>query len=132
MDKPAENSALKRLKNHYRLVIMNEDTYEEVIKFKLTRTSVYIMLSSIFILMIGITASLIIFTPLKYYLPNTGYGNVKELREYRQLKMRTDSMEQALQQQDKYLGNIQKILSGNVVMQDTNKLVLPKSEIDLK
>ena len=132
MDKPAENSALKRLKNHYRLVIMNEDTYEEVIKFKLTRTSVYIMLSSIFILMIGITASLIIFTPLKYYLPNTGYGNVKELREYRQLKIRTDSMEQALQQQDKYLGNIQKILSGNVVMQDTNKLVLPKSEIDLK
>ena len=132
MDKPAENSALKRLKNHYRLVIMNEDTYEEVIKFKLTRTSVYIMLSSIFILMIGITASLIIFTPLKYYLPNTGYGNVKELREYRQLKIRTDSMEQALQQQDKYLGNIQKILSGNVVVQDTNKLVLPKSEIDLK
>ena len=132
MDKTAGNSALKRLKNHYRLVIMNEDTYEEVIKFKLTRTSVYIMLSSIFILMIGITASLIIFTPLKYYLPNTGYGNVKELREYRQLKMRTDSMEQALQQQDKYLGNIQKILSGNVVMQDTNKLVLPKSEIDLK
>ena len=132
MDKPAGNSALKRLKNHYRLVIMNEDTYEEVIKFKLTRTSVYIMLSSVFILMIGITASLIIFTPLKYYLPNTGYGNVKELREYRQLKIRTDSMEQALQQQDKYLGNIQKILSGNVVMQDTNKLVLPKSEIDLK
>ena len=132
MDKPAENSALKRLKNHYRLVIMNEDTYEEVIKFKLTRTSVYIMLSSIFILMIGITASLIIFTPLNYYLPNTGYGNVKELREYMQLKIRTDYMEQALQQQDKYLGNIQKILSGNVVMQDTNKLVLPKSEIDLK
>lgn len=132
MDKPAGNSALKRLKNHYRLVIMNEDTFEEVIKFKLTRTSVYIMLSSVFILMIGITASLIIFTPLKYYLPNTGYGNVKELREYRQLKIRTDSMEQALQQQDKYLGNIQKILSGNVVMQDTNKLVLPKSEIDLK
>ena len=132
MDKPAGNSALKRLKNHYRLVIMNEDTYEEVIKFKLTRTSVYIMLSSVFILMIGITASLIIFTPLKYYLPNTGYGNVKELREYRQLKIRTDSMAQALQQQDKYLGNIQKILSGNVIKQDTNKLVLPKSEIDLK
>ena len=132
MDKPAGNSALKRLKNHYRLVIMNEDTYEEVIKFKLTRTSVYIMLSSVFILMIGITASLIIFTPLKYYLPNTGYGNVKELREYRQLKIRTDSMAQALQQQDKYLGNIQKILSGNVIRQDTNKLVLPKSEIDLK
>ena len=90
------------------------------------------MLSSVFILMVGITASLIIFTPLKYYLPNTGYGNVKELREYRQLKIRTDSMEQALRQQDKYLGNIQKILSGNMVKQDTNKLVLPKSEIDLK
>ena len=125
---PDVNNTLKRLRSHYRLVIMNEDTFEEVVKFKLTRMGVYIVLSTVFILMVGLTASLIVFTPLKYYLPGTGMGNAKQIKEYRQLKIRTDSMEQALKYQDNYLKNIQKVLQGNVKELDTNKIVLPKVE----
>ena len=128
MSMPDVNNTLKRLRSHYRLVIMNEDTFEEVVKFKLTRMGVYIVLSTVFILMVGFTASLIIFTPLKYYLPGTGMGNAKQIKEYRQLKIRTDSMEQALKYQDNYLKNIQKVLQGNVKELDTNKIVLPKVE----
>jgi len=128
MSMPDVNNTLKRLRSHYRLVIMNEDTFEEVVKFKLTRMGVYIVLSTVFILMVGLTASLIIFTPLKYYLPGTGMGNAKQIKEYRQLKIRTDSMEQALKYQDNYLKNIQKVLQGNVKALDTNKIVLPKVE----
>ncbi len=122
------NSTLKRLRNHYRLVIMNEDTYEEVVKFKLTRLSVYIAFSTLFILMVGLTAALIIFTPLKYYLPGVGYGNAKQLKEYRELKIRTDSMEQALQYQHRYFNDLQKVLQGNISKLDTNKLAIPKVE----
>ena len=121
-------NTLKRLRNHYRLVIMNEDTYEEVVKFKLTRMSVYIAFSTLFILLVGITASLIIFTPLKYYLPGVGYGSVKQVKEYRNLKMRTDSMEQALKYHQDYFNNIQKVLQGTVPKLDTNNLALPKLE----
>ena len=128
MSMPDVNNTLKRLRSHYRLVIMNEDTFEEVVKFKLTRMGVYIVLSTVFILMIGLTASLIIFTPLKYYLPGTGMGNAKQIKEYRQLKIRTDSMEQALKYQDNYLKNIQKVLQGNIKELDTNKIILPKVE----
>ena len=128
MSMPDVNNTFKRLRSHYRLVIMNEDTFEEVVKFKLTRMGVYIVLSTVFILMIGLTASLIIFTPLKYYLPGTGMGNAKQVKEYRQLKIRTDSMEQALKYQDNYLKNIQKVLQGNVKALDTNKIILPKVE----
>ena len=124
--KPDVNSTLKRLRNHYRLVIMNEDSFEEVIKFKLTRMSVYVVLSTVFILMVGLTAALIIFTPLKYYLPGVGMGNAKQVKEYRELKMRTDSMEQALKYQDSYLKNIQKVLQGKVTTLDTSTLKLPK------
>lgn len=122
------NTTLKRLRNHYRLVIMNEDTYEEVIKFKLTRSSVYIIFSTIFILMIALTASLIMFTPLKYYLPGSGYGDARQMKEYRDLKIRTDSMEQALHYQGTYLDNLQKLLQGNIVALDTNQLPGPKLE----
>jgi len=122
------NTTLQRLRNHYRLVIMNEDTYEEVVKFKLTRLSVYIVFSTLFILMVGLTASLIIFTPLKYYLPGVGYGNANQVKEYRNLKLRTDSMESALRQQHQYFNNLQKVLQGNISQLDTNKLSLPKLE----
>ena len=122
-----ENSSLKKLRSNYRLVIINEDTFEEVIKFKLTRTSVYVMLSTIFILMIALTASLIVFTPLKYYLPNSGYGDVRQIQEYRQLKIRTDSMELALKQQNDYMMNIKNVLQGKIPQLDTTKIkIKPK------
>lgn len=125
---PDVNNTFKRLRSHYRLIIMNEDTFEEVVKFKLTRMGVYVVLSTVFILMVGLTASLIIFTPLKYYLPGTGMGSAKQVKEYRALKIRTDSMEQALKYQDNYLKNIQKVLQGKVKALDTNKIILPKVE----
>ncbi|RYF91803.1 MAG: hypothetical protein EOO03_00475 [Chitinophagaceae bacterium] len=121
-------NTLKRLRSHYRLVIMNEDTYEEVVKFRLNRMSVYIAFSTLFVLLVGLTVSLIIFTPLKYYLPGVGYGSVKQVKEYRDLKMRTDSMDQALKHHKQYFDNIQRVLQGKVPVLDTTALALPKIE----
>jgi hypothetical protein len=122
------NSTLKRLQNRYRLVVMNEDTYEEVVKFKLNRLSVYIALSTLFVLLTGLTVALIVFTPLKYYLPGVGYGNSKQAKEYRILKIRTDSIENALEYKQKYFNDLQKVLQGNVPKRDTVQLNLPKME----
>ena len=107
------NNRLKRLRNNYQLTVTNEDTFEEVVKFKLTRLSVYIALSTFFISMVIITASLIVFTPLKYYLPGTGYGNIKQIKAFERLKIRTDSMQIALDQQKTFNEDIQKVLKGN-------------------
>lgn len=128
MNKPNPNNKLERLRSNYKLVITNEDTFEEVIKFKLTRQSVYIAMSSFFVLMVIFTVSLIIFTPLKYYLPGAGYGNAKQMREYKLLKIRTDSMQTALDQQAKFNDNIVKILKGQVLKKDTVPLKMPRLE----
>lgn len=128
MAKLDANSTLKRLRNRYRLVVMNEDTYEEVVKFKLSRLSVYISLSTLFVVLVGLTIALIVFTPLKYYLPGVGYGNAKQIREYKLLKIRTDSVETALKFKQQYFNDLQKVLQGNVPKLDTNKLQLPKAE----
>ena len=128
MELPKINNTLKKLRHHYRLVIMNEDTFEEVVKFKLTRMSVYIAMSSIFILLVGLTSALFVFTPLKYYLPGTGVGNIKQVREYRALKVRTDSLEKAMLQEHEYVLNIQKVLKGETLPRDTNRLNLPTAD----
>src|SRR3954454_11906725 len=98
------NSPLKRLRNRYRLVIMNEDTYEVVVTFKLSRLSVYVLLSTIFVVLTGLTVALIVFTPLKLYIP--GYGDINTSKELRELKMRTDSLEQSMQQKDQYMNSL--------------------------
>lgn len=122
------NNRLKRLKNNYLLTISNDDTFEEVVKFKLNRSSLFIGLSSVFVMMILVTVSLIIFTPLKYYLPGVGYGNIKQVKEFKKLKIRTDSIENALKLQIKLNEDIQKVLKGNIVKKDTNSLKLPRLE----
>lgn len=128
MGKLDANSTLKRLRNRYRLVVMNEDTYEEVVKFRLSRLSVYIVLSSVFVLLTVLTVALIVFTPIKYYLPGVGYGDARQVKEFRQLKIRTDSMENALKYKQRYFDDINRVLQGKVPVLDTNKLNLPKMD----
>jgi hypothetical protein len=121
------NSTLKRLQNRYRLVVMNDDTYEEVVTFKLSRLSVYIVLSTIFVLLTGLTVALIVFTPLRMYIP--GYGDVNATTELRELKLKVDSLEQVMNEDDRYLKNVKDILQGNVTVNlDTTLLNIPPAE----
>jgi hypothetical protein len=122
-----EQSTLRRLRNHYRLVVMNDDTYEEVVTFKLNRLSVYIALCTIFVVLVGLTVALIVFTPLKYYIP--GYGSQAERREMINLKIRADSMEAQMRYKDEYWDNVRKVLSGQISAKlDTVQLNVPEVE----
>lgn len=121
------STTLKRLRNRYRLVVMNDDTYEEVVTFKLSRFSVYVGLSTIFVLLVGLTVALIVFTPLKYYIP--GYDDLRLGREYRQMKYYVDSLEKKVTYQAEYIDGIKKVLNSDATtVLDTTKLQLPKEE----
>ncbi len=128
MAKLQADSTLKRLRNRYRLVVMNEDTYEEVVKFKLSRLSVYMFLSTVFVVLVGLIIALLVFTPLKYYLPGAGYGDARQMREYRMLQMRTDSIEKEVKYREQYFNDLKKVLQGNMPVPDTHKLALPNVE----
>jgi hypothetical protein len=127
MSKLSDNTTLKRLRNHYRLVIMNDDTFEEVIKFRLTRISVYIVMSTIFLLLVGLTAALLVLTPLKFYIP--GYGKKESKTELQLLKMRTDSLQQALEYKVQYLDGLKKVLGADDTQPDTTTLKVSKPDI---
>jgi hypothetical protein len=127
MANPELNSTLRRLRNSYRLVVMNDDTYEEVVTFRLSRLSVYIGLSTVFVLLVGLTIALIAFSPLKYYIP--GYGTRESRTALQLLKIRTDSLEQEIRYKERYLESVKKVLTGNTPSQlDTVPAVVPPSE----
>ncbi|MGC8750258.1 MULTISPECIES: hypothetical protein [Hydrotalea] len=123
-----ETNTFKRLRNQYRLVIINDDTYEELVTFKLSRLSVYVAFSTAFVLLVTLTVALIVFTPLKYYIP--GYGSKESRTELQLLQMKTDSLERSIQYKDQYLESLKKVLSGSMpVQKDTTSLTIPKTDI---
>lgn len=122
-----QENTFKSSSNSYRLVIMNDDTYEEMLTVRLTRLSAYIGLSTIFVLLVGLTIALIAFSPLKYYIP--GYGTKESRTALQLLKIRTDSLEQAIRYKEQYIDGVKKMLSGNTsTALDTVAIELPKDE----
>lgn len=123
--KENKRSFLQRLRHRYRLVVMNDDTFEENFSLRLTPLGLLILLSSVTIVMVMLVTSLIAFTPLREYIP--GYADVGMRRELISLAMRSDSLEQALIEQNMFNENITNVLSGNI-KSDTSGTLPDKSK----
>ena len=102
----------QKLINKYRLVILNEDTFEEKISFKLTRLNVFIFGGLFSILLIVGTIFLIAFTNLREYIP--GYSSTKLKREATELIYKTDSLEQVLEVNSLYIQKVRELLTGKI------------------
>ena len=100
---------------------MNDSTYQEITNLRLSRLNIFIVLSTLCVLLVTLTVLLIIATPLKEYIP--GYGEVNSRNELIELRLKTDSLEQLAAANDKYLQNINNIIDGNV---GNNKVEKPQ------
>lgn len=122
-----KQSRFKRLTNRYRLVVMNDHTYEEVVTFKLTRLSVYIVSCFMFVMLVGLTTALIVFTPMKYYIP--GFGSQSDRKQLTKLKIRTDSLEKQMRFREAYWNNVRDVLAGKSgISLDTAIISIPDLE----
>jgi len=114
---------IEKLRNKYRLVIYNDQTFEEAISFKLSRLNVFLVIATSAILLVFITTYIIAFTPLKEYIP--GYASLESDREINLLVIKTDSLEKALNNQTVYLDNIRAILRGEDIPEDS--MTIPRN-----
>lgn len=109
----------KKLLHKYRLVVLNEDTFEERFSFKLNRLNVFVFSTLFSLLLITITILIIALTPLREYIP--GYSSAKLKKKASALAYKTDSLQQVLEVNEHYLTSIRKVLSGDVEPQTLNK-----------
>lgn len=123
------NTTLRRSRNRYRLVVINEDSFEEIVAFRLNRWSVYVALSVFFVVLVGLTIGLIAFTPLKLYIP--GYGAADKTKQFEALKVRADSIEHRLILNQKYTEDIENVLKGKVVARDTVTLKITDKQNEI-
>ncbi|WOD45035.1 M23 family metallopeptidase [Hwangdonia lutea] len=125
----------RKLLDKYRLVILNENTFEERLSFKLTRLNVFVLASISVIVLISATYALIAFTALREYIP--GYSSTALKKKAVELSYKTDSLQQVISMNERYFSSIKKVLQGDVSVVDFNKdsiveaIKLEDTEIDL-
>jgi murein DD-endopeptidase MepM/ murein hydrolase activator NlpD len=108
-----------KLLHKYRLVVLNEDTFEERLAFKLTRLNVFVLGSLIAILLVAITTVFIAFTPVREYIP--GYSSTALQKQALELDFKTDSLLEVINMNDAYISSVKRVLRGEVSAVVINK-----------
>ena len=94
----------------YRLVVLNEDTFEEKVSFKLSRMNVFVVGTLSAMALIALTILLVAFTSLREYIP--GYASTDLRRQAVELLEVTDSLSKVIDYNDRYVERIRGVLSG--------------------
>ena len=115
----------KNLKNKFRFVVLNDETFEEKFSLSLSRNNVWVFLGVISFTLIFLTAAAIIYTPLKYFIP--GFGDYNYRGQILQLQFKTDSLQDALDARSLWLEDIANVASGNI---DTTRPKAHTGKID--
>lgn len=108
----------ERLQHRYRLVVMNDETFEEVSSYRLTWMNVYISLSVFIVLLITLIVLLFVFTPIKQYLP--GYSSVTKNENYYKIEKRLIALEKEVNAREIYIESVRNALTNNVKYQSEN------------
>ena len=119
--------APSRFDKVYRLVLINDESYEEVGSYRITELNVYLLLSSLLVAVVLLVMLLFVLTPLKNIIP--GYADVNALsnrKEIVKLYKHVDSLDDVLDAQRTYIQSIGKAMRGE---KDAKDLQPPK-EID--
>jgi len=98
-------------RDKYRFSVINDTTFEEVWRIKLTRYNAFLLITFLVLFIIGATTSLIAFTNLREFIP--GYPDVTMRRNILMNAIRLDSLERELLLRDRYFANLNSIISGN-------------------
>lgn len=116
---------LRKLRDRYRLLLINDSTFEERFTMRLNRLNVLLLGAAAFLAYGAFVTAVIVFTPLKRYIP--GYADQETKRNaYRSLLL-ADSLEQRLHERDLYIASLRNVLQGHAPA-DSATLFAPLAE----
>ena len=133
--KEKEKKPLKeRLLNKYRLVILNEETYEERISYRLNRLNIFLLTAFMALIIVITTICLIAFTSIKEYIP--GYDSTALRTVASQNIERLDSLTFVMEKNQEFINSIGAVILGEVTEEEFKKETVINrvdiSELDFK
>jgi hypothetical protein len=114
----------RNLNAPYRMVFINEESLEEVASFQLTKRSLYGLFSTIFLLTILATVCVLLFTPLKYYIP--GYGSNEVRMRAMKLEQKVDSLSGLVVAGEQHAARISALIAGKDVPDRDTAMLKPE------
>jgi murein DD-endopeptidase MepM/ murein hydrolase activator NlpD len=118
----------KKITNRFRLVILDDQTFEERFNMRMNTLVIIVFILSISILMMSLTYLVIAKTSLKEYIP--GYPNVDQRKQVYELNLLADSLLYDIQQKDRYIQNIKNILEDRVPEDEPEAMNTTNVKID--
>jgi murein DD-endopeptidase MepM/ murein hydrolase activator NlpD len=109
MDKKEKKK--RNWRDKYRFTVINDTTFEEVWRIRLTQYNAFLLITFLVFFIIGATTSLISFTNLREFIP--GYPDVIMRRNILMSAIRLDSLDRELKLRDNYFDNLKAIITGN-------------------
>lgn len=107
-----KKSFISKLLTKYRLVLLNDSTYEEKTSFKISRLNVFSALFALMFIVVLITSAILFFTPIREYIP--GYSSISLQKQANLLSYKTDSLRQIVFLNDQYINSLKKVLTGDL------------------
>ena len=117
----------QKLTDKYRLVVLNEDTFEERFSLKLSRLNVFVLSGFFSILLVVLTITLIAFTPIKEYIP--GYSSALLKKNALIATLKTDSLKIQLSILENYTKALRPVLTGELKPEEADSLFLQQERI---
>ena len=106
----SSNKIIKKLTSRYRMLVVNEETFEEQFQFRLSRLNVIIFSVFMFsILSIGLFF-VIAYTPIREYIP--GYDSSEIRKNAIENLFITDSLINIYEKNARYLKSVKNVLTG--------------------
>ncbi len=109
-ERKAKKQIYRKLRNKFRLVVMNDETFEEKISIRLSPMNMFVFSGTIIISLVTFTIYIIAFTPLREYIP--GYADVSMKRKLISLSLKADSLARQVETQATFMNNISEVVDG--------------------
>lgn len=119
---------LKKLIHKYRFIVINDDTFEEHFSFRLSTLNIITVIGFLMLVVAFVVGGVIIYTPLKEYIP--GYSNIETKRNAAYAVLKVDSLSREIKVRDQYLSNLQMVLSGEISSDSIQDVPLEEIRID--
>lgn len=107
-----------KLLDKYRVVIVNDRTFEDVKTFKLNILNVWTAVTTLIFLLIFSTVLLLVLTPVKEYIP--GYSSSDLKQKSIELTLKVDSLEAESKRNLAYINAIKQVLKGDIVITENS------------
>ena len=117
---------LKKLKNKYRLVLINDSSFAEVFSIRLTPMNVLMLASSALLVFTFVIFALIAYTPVRQLVP--GYGKFSDNAAIIELTQQVEELTRLQKEGMEKQEALRKIINGEEAAWDSSNTARPASK----